>query len=346
MKRKFILFVLTLVIIFSALQASAFEAKTKWSFKTAGLPTGGLKIHQNMLLFGDWTGQFYALDKSSGSLLWSNKEGNGNAVAGNPQIFEDNVIFAHVDGEVTCLKISDGSLVWRYRQSQDDLGFNDGIAIGEGLVFAAKKEGELIALDIKDGHLIWSFKTSQNLQSAPAYGEGFVFLGEDNGIFDIIEAKTGKRVNGGGAGGSINTPVVEGGNLYVSAWDNSVQAVQIKDVIPLWNTKVKEPVTTSPVTADGFIAAGTARGSVVVLNQKDGNFLWDKHIGSGSVIAKPLIAEGLVFAGTDHGNLEIIEADTGKAKFTVETQYGVYSSPAYSEGVFYFFGDNKVQALQ
>lgn len=346
MKRKFFLAIFMFVIILSALQASAFQAKTKWEFQSAGIPTGGLAIHQNALLFGDWTGQFYALDKSSGSVLWHYNGNNENAIIGTPAVSGENVFFAYADGEVTCLKISDGSLVWRHRPYQDDLGFNDGIAVGDGLVFAARKEGELLALDIKDGHLIWSFKTSQNLQSAPAHGKGFVFLGEDNGIFDIIEAKSGKRVNGGGAGGSINTPVVDGGNLYVSAWDNSVQAVQIKDVIPLWNSKVKYPVTTAPAISDGIIVVGSANGSISALSQKDGNFLWERELGSGSVIAKPLIADGLVFAATDHGNLEIIEADTGRVKFTVETQYGVQSSPAYSDGVFYFFGGNKVQALQ
>ena len=346
MKRKFFLAIFMFVIILSALQASAFEAKTKWKFQPSGIPTGGLAIHQNALLFGDWTGQFYALDKSSGALLWHYNGNNENAIFGTPAISGENVFFAHADGEVACLKISDGSLVWRYRPYQDDLGFNDGIAIGDGLVFAAKKEGELLALDIKDGHLIWSFKTSQNLQSAPSYGKGFVFLGEDNGIFDIIEAKTGKRVNGGGAGGSINTPVVDGGNLYVSAWDNSVQAVQIKDVIPLWNSKVKYPVTTPTAISDGIIAVGTAKGSIAALSQKDGKFLWERELGSGSISAMPLIVDGLVLAGADHGNLEVLEADSGIMKFTVETEYGVHSSPAYSEGVFYFFGKGEVVALQ
>ena len=345
MKQKFFLVILTLAVLFTALQASAFQAQTKWSFKPAEIPSGGLAVHQNILFFGDFTGRFYALDKTSGSLLWQYKGETDSAVIGTPAISGENVFFACDNGAVTCLKISDGSLVWLHRPFQDDLGFNDGIAVGGGLVFAARKEGELLALDINNGHTVWTFKTSQNLQSAPSYAQGFVFLGEDNGIFDIIDAETGKRVNGGGAGATVNTPVIDGRNVYISAWDNSVQAVQIKDVIPLWNVKVKYPVTTAPAVSNGIIVVGSANGSIAALSQNDGSFLWRRELGNGSVLAKPLIADGLVFVGAERGNLEVLEADTGRPKFIIETIYGVHSSPAYSDGVFYYFGNGQVNAL-
>lgn len=348
MKRKiiFLTLILMLAISFSAHQASAFEAKLKWRVRAAGIPTGGLTVHENALFFGDWTGKFYALDKSTGSVLWTYKGNNGSAIFGTPSVHEDNVFFAYANGEVVCLKISDGLLVWRYIPYQDDLGFNDGIAIGGGLVFAATKEGELFALDMKDGHKIWTLKASENLQSAPSYGDGFVFLGEDNGIFDIIDANTGKRLNGGGAGGTVNTPVVDGDNVYFSAWDNSVQAVQIDGVIPLWKADVKDPASTPPAISEGIIAVGTARGHFVALSQEDGRILWDHGSGSGMVRAKPLIADGLVFVGVDRGNLEVLDAETGQVKFTFETKYGVEAVPAYSEGVFYFFGNGEIQALE
>lgn len=346
MIRRIILFIFALALPFSAFQASAFEAKIKWQFEADGPVTSGLAINNNMLLFGDGTGKFYALDKTSGDILWTHKA--RNAILGMPRAVSGDLFFAQSDGEITALKLSDGSLLWRHRTSdRAHGGFNDGIAEGGDLIFAAKSEGELFALDASSGNLLWTSKVSENLQSAPSYGEGFVFLGEDNGIFSIIDSRTGKRINGGGASGSINTPVTESGDLYVSAWDGSVQAVRLDGVIPLWKTDAKDPVSTSPAISDGVIAVGTARGFIVVLNREDGRILWQHELKGGTVKAKPLIADGLIFAGSEQGNIYVLDAQTGEEKFKFETEFGIDSEPAYSDGVFYFGNEQRtIYALQ
>ena len=97
---------------------------------------------------------------------------------------------------------------------------------------------------------------------------------------------------------------------------------------------------------DGIVVVGSARGFITALNQEDGKILWEHELGGGPVQAKPLIADNLVFTGIEHGNLEILDAKTGQISFTFETEYGVFSSPAYSDGIFYFFGKSEVAALQ
>ncbi|MBQ7594536.1 MAG: PQQ-binding-like beta-propeller repeat protein [Synergistaceae bacterium] len=347
MKRKVILAIFTLAVILSAFQASAFEAKTKWSYQTAGAPTGGLKIYNDLVIFGDWTGQIYALNKSSGAVAWTYKDDNENATVGTPVVAEGRVFFAYANGEVICLKASDGSLVWRNRPYEDDLGFGDGLAAGKSLVFAAKLDGKIQALDQASGHVVWTHDTGRALRTAPGYGDGFLFLGEDDGIFSIIDAKKGERINGGGAGGAINTPVSDKGNVYFSAWDNSVQAVQLKDVIPLWKADVKDPVSTPPAISHGIIVVGTARSLIVALSQDDGRILWTRDLQNGTIKAKPVIADGVVFAGAEGGNIYGFDVKTGEVRFTFETEFGIDAEPAYSDGVFYFANEqHTVYAVQ
>ena len=339
--KKISLFAFLLVVLIAS-QAFAFHG-IRWEYKAS--VTSNIVVNQDKVLFGDSMGAFFALNKNSGSLVWSYQD-NGGSIMGTPAVLDGKVIFVAADGGITCLNLNDGSLVWEYSPRPDhNDGIADGVTAGAGLAFISKADTKLYALDINTGNTAWTFQANeQGLRAAPAYSDGLVFLGEYNGIFDIINAKTGKRENGGGAGGAVNTPVVNNGNVYFSSWDGSVQAVKIKAVIPLWNVNVKDPITTAPVVADGIIAVGTGRGYVTVLSEKDGSILWQFNCENGSVSAKPIIANGKVFAFPEGGNVYEINAKSGRLINKFETG-GIVTTPAYSDGVIYFASDGKVVAL-
>ena len=304
----------------------------KWEFKA--FVASNITFHEDKMLFGDTLGIFYALNKDSGEVIWTYK-GNASIIK-TIAVVDDKVLYITSTGHITCLNLNDGSLIWNYMPADNsDEIIYDGVTVGEGLAFVVKNDAKLYALDINTGKTVWTFKgNDQGLQNAPTYSEGLVFLGEYNGILDIIDAKTGKRVNGGGAGGSINTPVVKDGIVYYSSWAGSVNAVQIKSVIPLWNVNIKEPIMTSPVIAEGIIVVGTGRGFVTALSDKDGTLIWSLDCKNGAVTSKPIIANGKVYATPEGGNLYEIDATSGKVLNTFETK-GTVSNPAYSDGVIY-----------
>lgn len=326
--------------------AAAFECRTKFTFQIDTVLTSGIAISGNTLFFGDSTGKIYALDKNSGSLIWSYKA--NYSIYGTPSVIDDRVTFAQGDGTITCLKISDGSLLWNniaYENVSDSL--SDGTTPGGGMVYVSKSDGKLYALDDKSGHIVWTYEAGpQGLRNAPAYDNGLVFLGEYDGRFSIIDAETGERINGGGSGGAVNTPSVKDGNVYFSSWDGSVQAVRIKGVVPLWNTKVNDTITTSPAISENILAIGTGRGAAVALDTNDGKILWRFETNAGGIQAKPLIANGLVFIAGGQGNLYVMDAKTGNTLFNLDAGYVTASEPAFSEGVFYFGGRDGITALE
>ena len=329
-------------MLFTASQAFAFHG-LKWQSPISD--TSSITVYQDNLYFGDTLGTCYAVNKNSGSVVWSYQD-NGGSIIGTPAVIDGKVIFVAADGGINCLNINDGSLVWEYSPGENtNDGISDGVAAGSGLAFISKTDTKLYALDVNTGNTAWTFKAGdQGLRTAPAYSDGLIFLGEYNGIFNIIDAKTGKRQNGGGAGGAVNTPAVNNGNVYFSSWDGTVQAVQIKNVIPLWHANIKDPVTTAPAVADGIIAVGTGRGFVAALNENDGSIRWQCNCGNGNITAKPIIANGKVFACPEGGNIYEIDAKSGRIRNTFETS-GVITNPAYSDGVIYFSSGGSVGAL-
>ena len=344
--RKKIFAAIFLLTLFAASQAQAFTGRTKWQVNLDSGITSGISESGNLLFLGSETGRFYALNKNNGSEVWSYK--GTSTIKGTPSIVNNNVVFAQGDGTITCLKISDGSLMWQsLAHTGEDMPLEDGTTAGGGMIFVSKSDGKLYALDAKNGHVLWTYKASeQGLRAAPGYGDGFVFLGEYGGIMSIITPHNGKRVNGGGAGGAINTPVVKDGKVYYSSWDGSVQSVQIKDVIPLWDVKIGDPVTSSPAVNEGIVAVGTVRGTVAAIDEASGNLLWKFETGGGSISGKPVISEGLVFATTESGTFYAIDKSAGKVRFNLDTGAGITTNALLTNGIIYFGAGGVLYALQ
>ena len=345
--RKKIFIAVLLLALFAASQVQAFTGRTKWQVNLDSGITSSISASGNMIFLGSETGRFYALNKNTGSEIWSYK--GTSSIKGTPSVVNDNVVFAQGDGTITCLKISDGSFMWQsLAHAGEDITLEDGTTAGGGMLFVSKSDGKLYALDAKNGHVLWTYKASeQGVREAPGYGDGFVFLGEYGGIMSIITPHNGKRVNGGGAGGAINTPVIKNGKVYYSSWDGSVQSVQIKDVIPLWDVKVGDPVTSSPAVNEGIVAVGTARGIVAAIDEASGNLLWKLETNGGTINGNPIVSEGLVFAGTESGTFYAIDKTAGKVRFNLETGSGIETNPLLSGGVIYFGNNNgTVYALQ
>ena len=157
----------------------------------------------------------------------------------------------------------------------------------------------------------------------------------------MLDAKSGKRLNGGGAGGAINTPAVNGGNVYYTSWDGSIHAVQIKDVIPLWDANVKAPIATAPSISGGIIVGGTATGKIFALNEKDGSLLWEHSTNGGAVPVRPVISGNRVIAGTGDGRVVILNAETGKLTREYEAAYSLNTA----SGSTFFYVSKKGELL-
>ena len=327
-----------LILSFTILLALSFTASAAQRpiARIDNFITSGVAVSGGTYFFGNSIGNFHASSK------W-HYEAGGATVIGTPALIGDKVIFAQADGTISCLQTSDGSLVWKYTPAFNESvneGLNDGVAVGNGKVYAAFTTGELKAFDLMTGQVLWIYTAEQGLRTAPTYYDGLVLLGEYNGLFSIIDAETGERLNGGGAGGAVNTPAVNGGNVYYSAWDGSINAVQIKNVIPLWHAKAGEPITTSPVVANGLVVVSTATGKVVAFSESDGAKLWEYDSQDGNSEARPAVRNGLVFAGAGVWRVLVLNAKSGELVREYESAHAVNTNPAYSDGRLYFVNND------
>ncbi len=344
--KKFLSVLFLAAVIFSALSVSASAAlrgDVVWSFQTKGVITTGIAVSGNLVLAGDELGNFYAVNKNTGRSAWSYN--GSHSFVGTPAVADGKVVVAEADGTVSCLKLNDGSVVWSREVDVEGMGLTlvDGAAIGDGKVYVARGDAMLNALSFADGHSVWDYKSEgTELRTAPAFGEEFVMLGEQNAKFSMINPKTGKRVNGGGAGGAVNTPVINNGNVYFSSWDGSVQRVQINGVIPKWHRKFGNPITTMPIVGGSRVFIGTANGVAAALSVEGGNILWNYDTEGGNITANPVFTGNSVIIISGQGALLELDAATGRPNKNLKLNAGGVT-PAFSaeDGVLFISGSSQ-----
>ena len=115
---------------------------------------------------------------------------------------------------------------------------------------------------------------------------------------------------------------------------------------PGWKTKLGSRIESTPVADESGVYVVTTKGELVSMDARSGAVRWKKDAG-GAVLfsSKPLIAENRIFIATSQGNVTAYDR-AGKQLWRKKLGGGVYSSPAYQDGVLYIgTDDRKINAL-
>jgi outer membrane protein assembly factor BamB len=334
-------------VLTAAAPAEAWRGMLGWTYAAQYPITSSIAAAGGLVLAGDSVGNLHAIHAASGQRAWVYE--GAYSVVGLPAVSNGKVVFAQADGTITAVSLANGSLLWKHSPLGDGFADTvvDGVAIGNGMVFFVRGDGKMVALSEGNGRTRWTYDSGQELRSAPSFADGTVFLGEQKGVFSAVNPANGRRVWGGGAGGAINTPVAEGGDVYFSSWDGSVQRVRIKGVVPQWKSSAGDPVTTPPFVGSDKVFVGTANGRVKAFNKAGGAVAWSFHTEGGTVSGKPVAAEGLVFVGGGQGTLFVLDAETGTSRFVFQTGDGINGAPAFANGVLFLgSGDGNVYAIR
>jgi outer membrane protein assembly factor BamB len=210
-----------------------------WSNPTYGVIKGRPQV---ILPGGD--GWVYSLEPKTGKLIWKfnanppgakyilGPRGTANEVIATPVIYDDKIYFgvgqdpehgegvgnfwvvdATMDGDV-----SEKAKVW-HRGGNEFHRTISTVAIQDGIVYAADLSGFLYAMDAKTGELFWKHDMLAAVWGSPFVADGKVYLGDEDGDVEILEASKTKKVVGTlNMGVSVySTPVARDGVLYVLA---------------------------------------------------------------------------------------------------------------------------------
>ena len=114
-------------------------------------------------------------------------------------------------------------------------------------------------------------------------------------------------------------PVIRGDMIYTADASGGASAVNKKNGQVIWSTTIKEGIVSGPSVAEGVVALGTNRSSVIILRESDGQELLQLKV-SGDALSKPLITHENIIVKTIDGNLYGFSLKTGQSLW--ETEHG------------------------
>lgn len=245
------------------------DGKIKWQYSVVGEVVGQPSVMGQSVFFGTHLGHVYALDADKGAYLWRYKRDPSDRMVVHafttPLTHKNRLAVGFADGSLLCLDAQTGDKVWTQSWT-DSERFSD-IAwltpTSEKTMVVGKFNGQLAGYNIEDGAQLW---TSENASSAavPAMFEQKVITGTTGGNLQMIEPTTGQ----------------------VS-----------------WTYDSKKPFRWSGIKIyQNYVLASTFDGSLIVLNVKDGSFVWEYSMGY-SILGPAAVANDLAWLLTAKGLL-------------------------------------------
>jgi outer membrane protein assembly factor BamB len=243
----------------------------------------------NGLVYVSDTGDLYALDATTGALIWQ-YEVNGQAQYGSPTIVNNVVYLTASDKNVYALNATTGKLIWKYATAGQIF---TAPAVANGVLYVSSGASIVYALDAGTGVLIWTKQFGSSIGppkslsgseggQAVANGVLYVEVLRSAQTYDLyaLDAGTGAVLwRSPSVGSALSTPAAANGVVYVARGD-LISALNAATGVPLWQTEVYGGAH-APTVANGVVYVGswyligmeTGNGTNTALDASNGSSL-------------------------------------------------------------------------
>ena len=272
-------------------------------------------IYKNNIYIADNIGFIYKINSANGEVVWI--KNHGIPLKSNIKIFKDNIFLINQDNRLLCLNVDKGSLVWDVRsvssfiKSQSFLSL--AISKDEDLIIL-NSSGDLVKLKTDNGKIYWTLSA---LGSFFAHDTDFfrssnIVLVDNDIIFSTSTTTFSFNLINGQFNwqaeiGSINTPIIDGNNIFLM----------------------------------------TDNGYFVNLNRKNGKIIWSINIlkilkkkKQITKIAGYILGSSKVYIVTQNGYLIICSANSGQIESFKKIGDTINTNPIVSNGSLYILTEN------
>jgi outer membrane protein assembly factor BamB len=193
----------------------------------------------DVLYIGSCAGICYALNKTSGELLWTYDIGEVS-FHGEPTT-ADSLLIIPTDGRsgaIYALTLNKGLLAWQYdvaeRPERID-GVTTDLILNGSTVLGVTTSDEVLCLDIKDGSVVWGFQTpmapdGRYWNVGPTIRDNYVFFMGYDGWLHCLDSKTGNEMWESDLGIRPTTNMVLDDNcIYIGSNDSTVHRVALSN---------------------------------------------------------------------------------------------------------------------
>ncbi len=246
-------------------------------------------------------------------VLWSIPTEFG--VASTAAIVADRVYIPTLGGDVLCVELQTGKILWKTRSIDDP----DPAAFAPGF------------------------------KSSPTVSEGMVYLGDEDGLFHALDAKTGERKWQFKTNGEIvSSASIVGEKVIFGSYDNSLYCLNRKTGEKLWSFETDGYVNCSPAISPEHTFVTGCDEHLRVINLETGAEEIDMPLGS-YLIASPALRDGILYVGTYASSVLAIDWKTQKTLWSYRDEnkeFPYHSSAAVTDELVIIGGrDKQIHAI-
>ena len=321
--------------------------KLKWETSTSGgFANTSVTINDSLVFIGDLSGKVYAFNFYNGKEIGYLKD--KGAVYTAPIISKFLIIYAVAipDDNESILYFYDFSEGTVFRDIKvpgriinEIVSTNDGYA-------AATEDGQILKYN-SYGLPGWKIKIDSHIHVSPAFENGMIILGDDDGEIICVDNKEGKIIYKNKIGGHFLGGVsIKNGTAFLGNDNGTIYAVELKTGKISWQFNTGARVAMTPAFDDENVYAGNLNGDFFALGLKSGKVKWKFH-SEGLFNVTPLITNNFLFIPDLNGELHIISKVDGKTEKTLQLDGRAKLTPVlYKNILFIGFDRGVLQAYE
>ena len=269
----------------------------------------------------DVNGKIRAVDLSDGDVLWKNKY--KREITAAVGISADALFAVDNKSRLVAFSRADGEQLWRSDINSEVL---IPPVVAGNFVIVKTLDAKLVGFDLDSGEQRWTYrheKTGLSLRggSTPLVARNFLFTGFEDGRLVAVDANTGKLlwdVPVGKTSGRDEIqrltdidaqPVIDGDNLYVTAFQRRMMALDIVGGRILWSRPVSSFLDFEIDSQALYII--DVSNKIVAIDRRSGNALWTQE-NLKNIPLTSIINLGNRLILTDDENLYLLSRENGE----------------------------------
>jgi outer membrane protein assembly factor BamB len=293
----------------------------KWRYTATSAISKTILVIDGIVYFTTMDGRLYALDIETGKKI-GNRKINVDAT---PAYRNTNIFIALRYGDETLFKynLKRAKNVWKIDAgdiSSEPLVLDNSVA-----VTALYQHIDLY--NSSDGSRIWQTKTDDQIRSSPAFHNGTIVFGCDNGFVYAVDKTSGIIRWKFKTNANIQaTPAIKDTIVYIGSSDNNFYALGLKTGNLNWSYNAMGQILHAPAVNDSVVIFGSTDSHLYCLERLTGKIIWSFEAES-VISTSPLICHNKVFFGSLDRHYYAVDLETGEEIWKYKTRGRVKTAP-------------------
>ena len=292
---------------------------------------------------------------------WAENFGKGinkrDILLAAPVVHNNHIFVMDTQGVVSAFNLKNGKKIWKNTLKANVGGFKEsksrasGLAVDDNILFATTGFGGIFAMNAKTGKSKWRKILESPIRIAPTVTPKMLLVQTVDNALYALDKSTGQElwkfdvaqedtVIAGGASPAYD----EDDNVVIAGFSNGEIVVLNATVgTPLWsamlvaNKQVNSSteintIAASPIVESGVIYAISNSDSMLALDMRTGDKLWEKEIGS---VQNLLLAGDYLFVISNKNILYAVEKFSGDIIWSADVRAYLHDEDDNSKSLVY-----------